>query len=76
MLSSATVIHSLCSVVDCPSCDYLDSLIKSEQLSKYHHDQLSDDRPAVAIIVHFTPSDVMKHDDYQQWMNKLVDAFF
>lgn len=55
-------------VVDCPDESYLDSLIGNSKLQRYHDPSNQEDFPHV--VVHFTPSRVMLHPKYVEWMEK------
>lgn len=56
-------------VVECPSEDYLDSMLASPQLET--HQNCSDtDLNKPALIVHMTPLQVYKREEYQSWMKK------
>ncbi|PVD38133.1 hypothetical protein C0Q70_00744 [Pomacea canaliculata] len=56
-------------IVECPSEDYLDSMLASPQLET--HQNCSDtDLNKPALIVHMTPLQVYKREEYQSWMKK------
>lgn len=56
-------------VVDCPSEDYLDSLLSNQQLST-HQDCGDDDARKPALVIHLTPVQVFETQMYQQWMDR------
>uniref|UniRef100_A0A1B6E0U4 Zinc phosphodiesterase ELAC protein 2 n=1 Tax=Clastoptera arizonana TaxID=38151 RepID=A0A1B6E0U4_9HEMI len=55
-------------VVECPSEDFLDSLLEEESFSLYQTSNCENDIPF--IVVHFTPSQVMLHPRYKEWMSR------
>ena len=61
-----------CIVVECPSLEYLDSLVTNSQLLKYTSPDRTDDELEPCLIVHCSPAAVMASDAYQSWMSKLV----
>lgn len=61
-----------CVVVECPSLDYLESLVTNSQLLKYTLQERSDEESEPCLIVHCSPAAVMSSDAYQSWMSKLV----
>ncbi|XP_054711118.1 ribonuclease Z, mitochondrial-like [Uloborus diversus] len=83
-LSSGKIVHSKdvvseeqpCPaflVVECPSVAFLNSFVKEEKFKKY---QSSSPSPCdiASVVVHFTPSDVLKNQIYQEWMTKFPDS--
>jgi len=52
-------------VVDCPSADYLESLVENKTLAEYQ----SNSAGKVSLIVHFTPSLIMQSSAYQNWLS-------
>lgn len=63
---------TVCVVVECPSLEYLESLVTNRQLLKYMLPDRSDDESEPCLIVHCSPAAVMASDAYQSWMSKLV----
>lgn len=59
----------LLAVLECPTIEYLDSLVKSRSFENYQRSTTVDDDLAYC-IVHFTPEDVMSDPRYSDWMNK------
>lgn len=53
-------------ILECPSVDYLDSLVNSKQLNSLQKSG-EKDFPA-ELVVHMTPVEVMDHPKYQQWI--------
>lgn len=49
-------------VVDCPSVDYLDSLLNEEEFKQYQIGALEENLPKY--ILHFTPTSVMNEERY------------
>jgi len=66
----------VCVVVECPSFQYLDSLVTNRQLLKYTSRHQSEDEFAPCLIVHLTPADVVASNTYQSWMSLWVDSHF
>lgn len=56
-------------VVDCPSEEYLDSLLSSEAFVKHQSTAKNDDDVA-AVVVHFSPLNIIKHPRYKLWIDK------
>lgn len=56
-------------VVECPSLDFLDSLLETEAFAPYQAEASSPEDVA-AVVVHFTPTAVIEHSKYQEWMNR------
>ncbi|CAH1794270.1 unnamed protein product, partial [Owenia fusiformis] len=52
-------------VLECPKEDFLDAFLKNEDLKKY---QIGGD-VAAAVVVHMSPSRIVQHPKYQQFMN-------
>lgn len=59
---------SLVVVADCPSIEYIDSLITNPVWKKYSDSAPEEDIPQ--IVVHFTPESVYLHPKYQDWLAK------
>ena len=59
-------------VVECPTFQYLDSLVSNSHLLKYTSSQISEDELEPCLIVHLTPAAVMASDAYQSWMSQSV----
>jgi len=58
--------------MECPSVDYLDSLVTNSQLLEYTSAHRSDDEHTPCLVVHFTPAEVMASDVYQSWMSRWI----
>lgn len=56
-------------VVEVPSEDYLKSLLEAESF-KRHQVTASRDEDAAKVVVHFTPSSVMRHPSYMEWIRR------
>uniref|UniRef100_T1JGB1 ribonuclease Z n=1 Tax=Strigamia maritima TaxID=126957 RepID=T1JGB1_STRMM len=56
-------------VIECPTEDFLDSLLETETFSKF---QLSNNNPKemLSLMVHLTPTDVFNHWKYKDWMSR------
>jgi ribonuclease Z len=55
--------------VDCPSLDYVDSLVNNSTFAK--HQATAASHPDVAyLVVHFTPQAVMEDSRYHMWMEQ------
>jgi ribonuclease Z len=59
-------------VVDCPSENYLDSLIANARWTDYHSDSESTARFPVVSVLHMTPASVILTDKYKTWMNRFA----
>jgi hypothetical protein len=55
-------------VVDCPSIDLIDSLVKSKDFAPYFTER------AASCIFHMVSDEVLKDTRYQKWMNKFKDG--
>lgn len=56
-------------VIECPSVDFLDSLLEAKQFERHQMSARSEEDCA-EVVVHFTPSSVMQHAKYQDWMQR------
>ncbi|XP_074040729.1 ribonuclease Z isoform X2 [Leptinotarsa decemlineata] len=56
-------------VVDCPTLEYIDSLLSSEAI-KRHQDSAKCDEDLASVVVHFTPKEVVSDTRYKQWIDK------
>ncbi|XP_044272419.1 ribonuclease Z, mitochondrial isoform X2 [Tribolium madens] len=56
-------------VVECPSEEYLDSLIESGEFKKHQSTATKDDDLAHT-VVHFTPQKILNHPKYKEWIDK------
>lgn len=63
------LIRDSFSVLECPSVDYLDSLLENTIFEDYQSSATLDENFAYA-VVHFTPPEVMRDSRYKDWMNK------
>ncbi|XP_049817981.1 ribonuclease Z, mitochondrial isoform X2 [Aethina tumida] len=55
-------------VVDCPSVEYLDSLVGNPVMLN-HQKQAKRDEDLAYLVVHFTPKNVMDHPRYKAWID-------
>ncbi|XP_069692325.1 ribonuclease Z, mitochondrial isoform X2 [Periplaneta americana] len=62
-------------VVDCPSPDYLDTLVNNPAFVKHQMTAVSDVDIAY-LVVHFTPKFVMEDPRYQEWMKKFSPSTY
>lgn len=60
-------------VVECPSKDFLDAFV-NEQKFKAYQACATDSREVAALVVHFTPPDIIKTDKYRSWMQKFSES--
>lgn len=51
--------HCSLSVVDCPSKEYVTSLVNNEEMKNYQKFAKNDDEVAF-LVVHFTPKEIME----------------
>lgn len=56
-------------VLECPSEEYLDSLLANEEFAK-HQSTATKDEDLALTVVHFTPQTVINHPQYKEWMDK------
>nr|XP_046270142.1 zinc phosphodiesterase ELAC protein 2 [Scatophagus argus] len=54
-------------IVECPSEEFVNAVCTNQQLSR--HQTGGSENPAV-VIVHMTPEDVLKTDQYKKWMER------
>ncbi|CAH0564098.1 unnamed protein product [Brassicogethes aeneus] len=54
-------------VVDCPTVEYLDSMVESEEFRK-HQKFATKDEDLAYLVVHFTPQNVMDNPRYKAWI--------
>ncbi|XP_071960654.1 zinc phosphodiesterase ELAC protein 2-like [Antedon mediterranea] len=54
-------------VLQCPSINYLDSLCQNEALQRC---QAGDGEDSARFIIHITPSEVIQHPRYKDWMKR------
>lgn len=66
-MSKLIVFAQVFIVVDCPSPEYIQSLISSSLFSEH---QGASDVSRLSVIVHMLGKDVLENEVYQQWMNK------
>jgi len=62
----------VCVVVECPSIEYLDSLVTNSRLMKYMSARSSDDELEPCLVVHCSPAAVVTSAAYQSWMSQSV----
>ncbi|XP_044758744.1 ribonuclease Z, mitochondrial isoform X2 [Coccinella septempunctata] len=60
-------------VVDCPSEDFLPSLVNNEELKKYQRLAESDD-DACLTVIHFTSKEIMEDSRYESWMESFLPS--
>nr|XP_008197361.1 PREDICTED: ribonuclease Z, mitochondrial isoform X2 [Tribolium castaneum] len=56
-------------VLECPSEEYLDSLIDCEEFKK-HQETATKDEDLAHTVVHFTPQKIINHPRYKEWVDK------
>ncbi|KAJ8979969.1 hypothetical protein NQ317_013717 [Molorchus minor] len=54
-------------VVDCPTEEYLDSLVNNDELKK-HQVFAKNDEDLACLVVHFTPAVIVRHPRYKKWI--------
>ena len=60
----------LYTVLECPSLEYLDSLVNNDHLnSLQRNEEQGKDLPA-ELVVHMSPVEVMDHPKYQDWIKR------
>jgi hypothetical protein len=72
-MQSNKLYSSLCKVmmiVDCPSEEYLDSLVEQPRWGDY---QGNGNKFPVVSVLHMTPASVIASERYKAWMNKFDD---
>ncbi|XP_021942472.1 ribonuclease Z, mitochondrial-like [Zootermopsis nevadensis] len=62
-------------VVDCPSLDYVDSLVNNSAFSR-HQAAAASEIDLAFLVVHFTPESVMKDSRYRQWMEQFSPSTY
>jgi hypothetical protein len=62
-------------VVECPTVEYIESLVTSEELMQYQSQTVSTTHLPACVVVHFTPAAVMRSTQYQEWLSKCVGMF-
>ncbi|XP_045476586.1 ribonuclease Z, mitochondrial isoform X2 [Harmonia axyridis] len=60
-------------VVDCPSKEYITSLVNNEEMKNYQKFAKNDDEVAF-LVVHFTPKEIMEDPRYEAWMNMFLPS--
>ncbi|XP_076274808.1 ribonuclease Z isoform X1 [Rhynchophorus ferrugineus] len=58
-------------VIDCPSEQYLDTLINNAEIKK-HQKFAGNDNDVTCVVVHFTPTEILKLPKYQRWMDDFI----
>ncbi|GFT01312.1 zinc phosphodiesterase ELAC protein 2 [Trichonephila clavipes] len=56
-------------VVECPSEEFLDPFVNEKQFQEYQNN-VSDSSKTASLVVHFTPSKILRSPKYQQWMER------
>jgi ribonuclease Z len=59
-------------VVECPSEDYIDSLLNESIFSKHQQNVINKDDIAF-MVVHFTPQEVRNDPRYYKMLNKKIN---
>ncbi|KAJ8965129.1 hypothetical protein NQ314_004354 [Rhamnusium bicolor] len=54
-------------IVDCPTEEYLDSLLNNDMLRK-HQIFAQNEEDLACLVVHFTPQEVVQHPRYKKWI--------
>ena len=57
-------------IIECPTVDYIPSLVTNKQLNQYWEEN-SHVMPAV--IIHLTPMIVFENEEYNQWRERQVN---
>ncbi|XP_067043243.1 zinc phosphodiesterase ELAC protein 2-like isoform X1 [Acropora muricata] len=57
-------------IIDCPSTDFISSLVSNEHLSRHFEDGSC---PTAVIIIHLTPMSVFESHEYVEWRNRFGD---
>ncbi|CAH3015232.1 unnamed protein product [Porites evermanni] len=57
-------------IIECPSVDYIPSLVTNKQLNQYWEENT---RVMPAVIVHLTPMIVFENEEYKQWRERQVN---
>lgn len=55
-------------VIECPTEDYIESVITNATLSQLRGNRVSNGEKQVDVVVHYSPQDVIKDPRYQDWM--------
>ncbi|GFY59139.1 zinc phosphodiesterase ELAC protein 2 [Trichonephila inaurata madagascariensis] len=56
-------------VVECPSEEFLDPFVNEKQFQEYQN-TVSDSSKTASLVVHFTPSKILRSPKYQEWMER------
>ncbi|KAK5641003.1 hypothetical protein RI129_009550 [Pyrocoelia pectoralis] len=56
-------------VVDCPTEEYLETFVQEREFTKYQR-TATDDTLLAYLVVHFTPSNIIAHSKYREWIDK------
>lgn len=56
-------------VVDCPTEEYLEGFLQEQEFRKYQQ-TCTDDNLLAYLVVHFTPSNIINHPKYREWIDK------
>ena len=56
-------------IIDCPNKHFLKSVTSSKDLEQY---MTLDPAKSLAMVCHFTPSEIYNTDDYQAWMKRYI----
>jgi ribonuclease Z len=60
----------LVTVVDCPDASYLPAMLASTQLTSHQSHVAESEEHVAAAVVHFSPLEVVRLPQYQEWMDK------
>ena len=58
-------------VLECPSVDYIDSLVTNETIFE---NISNEDLSLISVVFHFAPKEVLDDRRYQQWIQRLGDS--
>lgn len=61
-------------VIECPTEDYLDSLIMNPAFTK--HQETASKEDIASCVIHFTPENVLNDTRYKNWMNKFAKSTY
>ena len=55
-------------VIDCPTLQFMDSLISNPEIT--HYQTTTDEKDMPGLVVHFSPPEVVNDSRYKEWMSK------
>lgn len=60
-------------IVECPTDEFVDSLLK-EDMFKKHQSESSNENDLASVVVHFSPISVMQNSRYKEWMDRFPET--